>query len=188
MGRVLPFVVCLVTAPAIGATVIVPAEFREIVAGSQIIAHMRVVDTRPEWADGRRQISTVVTGEVLSSFKGDAERTISFRVPGGQIGRYKSITVGAPVFKRGDEAVLFLTRTAADTAQVFGLNQGVFRVRQDPRSGRRIVVRPVLMPSGDAPERVVRGSALRRSLELEAFGAQVRAAMAAEPKPQGGDR
>jgi hypothetical protein len=188
MGRVLPFVVCLLTAPAIGATVIVPAEFREIVAGSEIIAHMRVVETRPEWTDGRRQITTIVTADVLSSYKGDVERTVSFRVPGGQIGRYRSILVGAPLFKRGDEAVLFLTRDGADVPQVFGLNQGVFRVRQDPRSGRRIVVRPILMASGATPERVVRGAASRRSLEIEAFGAQVRAVIALQRNGQGGAR
>lgn len=188
MARVLPFVVCLLTAPAVGATVIVPAEFREIVAGSEIIAHMRVVGMRPEWADGRRQISTIVTADVLAAYKGEVERTVSFRVPGGQIGRYRSITVGAPVFKRGDEAVLFLTTTGIDVPQVFGMNQGVFRVRQDPRSGRRIVVRPVLTASSDAPERVVRGSAARRSLELEAFNAQLRTAIAALRDAQGGAR
>lgn len=188
MARVLPFIVCLLIASAAGATVIVPAEFREIVAGSEIIAHLRVTEMRPEWADGRRRISTLVTADVLASYKGDAARTVTFRVPGGQIGRYRSITVGAPVFKRGDEAVLFLTTTGSNVPHVFGLNQGVFRVRQDPRSGRRIVVRPVLIASSDAPERVVRGSTARRSVALEAFNTQLRSAIAAGRNAQGGAR
>ena len=185
MGRVLPFVVCMLGAPALSATVLVPAEFREIVAGSEIIAHTRVIEVRPEWADGRRQINTIVTAEILSPYKGDPARTVSFRVPGGQIGRYRSVMVGAPVFRRGEEAILFLNEAGPDVFHVFGLNQGVFRVRQDPRSGRRVVVPPVLMASGDVPERVVRGAASRRSLELDAFGAQVRAVLAAQ---QGGGR
>jgi hypothetical protein len=188
MSRVLPFVICLLMASAVGATVIVPAEFREIVAGSEIIAYMRVVETRPEWADGRRQISTIVTADVLAAYKGDVERSVSFRVPGGQIGRYRSVTVGAPVFKRGDEAVLFLTSGGADVPQVFGLNQGVFRVRQDPRSGRRIVVRPLLTATSDVPQRVVRGTAARRALEIEAFDAQLRLAIGALRAAQGGAR
>jgi hypothetical protein len=43
MGRVLPFIVCLLGAQALSATVLLPAEFREVVAGSQVIAHARVV-------------------------------------------------------------------------------------------------------------------------------------------------
>lgn len=178
MSRVLPFVVCLLGAPALEATVLVPAEFREIVAGSEVIAHARVVEIRAEWMDGRRQIETVVTAEVLSSYKGEAARTLSFKVPGGQIGRYRSVMIGAPQFKRGDEAVLFLDSRDNSVLRVFGLNQGVFRVRQDPRTGRRMVVRPILTAAGEAPERVVRGSLSRRSVDLDMFGAQVRTAMA----------
>jgi hypothetical protein len=185
MVRLLPFVVCLLCAPGIGATVLVPAEFREIVAGSETIAYTRVVAVRPEWVEGRRQIDTIVTAEVIASYKGEPARSVSFRVPGGQIGRYRSILVGAPVFSRGDEAVLFLQSADGDVARVFGLNQGVFRVRVDARSGRRIVVRPALLASGEAAERVVRGAASRRAVDLDAFGAQVRAAMAA-PRNQAG--
>jgi hypothetical protein len=180
MGRVLPFIVCLIGTPTLSATVLVPAEFREIVAGSQVIAHARIIETRSEWAEGRRQINTLVTAEIVSSYKGDSARTVSFLVPGGQIGRYRSVLVGAPVFRAGDEAVLFLAAAGNDVLHVFGLNQGVFRVRQDPRSGQRIVVSPPLMASGDAPEKVVRGAQTRRSLELNAFGAQVRAVMASQ--------
>jgi hypothetical protein len=175
----LPFIVCLLGAPALSATVLVPAEFREIVAGSQIIAHARVVEIRPEWVDGRRQIETIVTADVLSYYKGGSARTLSFKVPGGQIGRYRSVMIGAPQFKRGDEAVLFLNGADDPVPHVFGLNQGVFRVRQDRRTGRRVVVRPALMASGssETPERVVRGAPSRRPVELAAFGAMVRTAM-----------
>ena len=114
---------------------LVPAEFSEIVGGSEIIAYARVVDVRPEWADGRRWIDSVVTAEVVSYLKGGSDETITFKVPGGQLGRYRSVVVGAPVFTRGDEAVLFLKSNAAhggSLPDVFGLNQGVFRVRVDP--------------------------------------------------------
>jgi len=185
MGRVLPFIVCLLSAPTISATVLLPAEFREVVAGSQVIAHARVVDVRAEWVDGRRQIETVVTVEVLSYLKGDTGRTLSFKVPGGQIGRYRSVMIGAPQFRPGDEAVFFLNNAGEPGLQVFGLNQGVFRVRQDQVSGRRVVVTPPLVGTSQTPEHVVRGAAARRPMELDAFGAQVRAAMASQ---QGGAR
>jgi hypothetical protein len=178
MARILPFVVCLLSAPAAGATVLVPAEFRQVVNGSDIIAHARVLEVRPRWVDGRREIETVVTAEVVAPFKGEPARTIEFVVPGGQIGRYRSVMIGAPQFRRGEEAVLFLNRGDGPDARVFGLNQGVFRVRQDPTSGRRLVVTPVLVAASDVAERVVRGAASRKPIDLEAFGAQVRSAMA----------
>ena len=100
MGRVLPFIACVLVTTAASATVLVPAEFREIVAGSEIIAYARVVDVRPQWADGRRRIDSVVTVEVLSYLKGGPNRRSRFKVPGGKLGRYRSVVVGAPVFSR----------------------------------------------------------------------------------------
>ena len=171
-------------AASINATVLIPAEFREIVAGSQIIVHGRVLDVRPQWVDGRRRIESVVTVEVVTPFKGGERRTLEFKVPGGQIGRYRSVTVGAPSFTPGEEAFLFLSERESDTPLVFGLNQGVFRIRQDRVSGRQVVVPPVLMASSESREPVMRGSPTRRPFEIGAFGAQIRSAMA----QQGGGR
>ena len=159
------------------ATVIVPAEFREIVSGSQLIVYGRVKDVRPEWTSDRRRIDTLVSVEVSSYLKGGAGQTVTFRTPGGQIGRYKSMTVGAPEFRVGEEAVLFLTSRGPSVASVFGMSQGVFRVRVDSRTGRRLVVPPALMAGSEQPERIVRGAVDRPALALDAFASQVRAAI-----------
>lgn len=166
------------------ATVVLPAEFREVVAGSTIIAHVQIAEVRPEWADRRRRIDSLVTASVVSYFKGASGETIAFKVPGGELGRYRSVTVGAPVFKPGDEVVLFLRAAAGEPLHVFGLNQGVFRVRPDPVSGRRMVVTPVVTADGELPERVTRGSAARRPMALEDFGAQVRTILTRLPQVQ----
>jgi hypothetical protein len=160
------------------ATVLIPAEFREIVAGSQVIVYGRVADVQAEWSDDRRRIDTVVTLEAATYMKGGPGGVVTFRVPGGEIGRFKNIMVGAPEFHPGEEAVLFLTAQAPSVAHVFGLNQGVFRVRVDGRTGRRLVVHPVLMAKSDAAERVMRGALSRTPLPLDAFAATVRAAVA----------
>jgi hypothetical protein len=165
-------------APAVTrGTVLLPAEFREIVGQSEIIAYGHVADAVPEMSDDRKRIDTVVTFEVGTYLKGGPGETLTFRVPGGQVGRYRSITVGAPNFEAGDEAVLFLKRAGEGLPYVFGLNQGVFRVRLDERTRRRMVM-PPLMARGEESERVVRGSAARTPMALEAFGAQVRAVLA----------
>src|SRR5688572_16955826 len=86
------------------ATVILPADFREIVAGSQIIVHGRVIDVRSEWMDDRSRMESYVTVESATLYRGSPASTLTFRTPGGQVGRYKSVMVGAPEFRVGDEA------------------------------------------------------------------------------------
>ncbi len=169
-------IVATVGAPALRATVLLPAEFREIVGQSQIIVYGRVSNAVPELSEDRKRIETIVTFEVATYLKGEGGDTLTFRVPGGLIGRYRSVTVGAPVFESGDEAVLFMTLRADGIPSVFGLHQGVFRVQRDPRTQRRMVM-PPLVGRGDSFEAVIRGAASRQVMPLETFGAQVRAIM-----------
>ena len=178
MRRLIIVIVFLLCAHELRATVLIPAEFREIVAGSQIIVYGRVAEVRSEWSEDRSRIDTIVTVEAGSYLKGGPGGTVTFRVPGGQIGRYRNVMVGAPSFQPGEEAVLFLNASGPSVAHVFGLSQGVFRVRVDARTGRRLVIPPVLMARGDDPQAVTRGDRSRRQLSLEAFAATVRTAMA----------
>ena len=168
----------LVIAPALHATVLVPAEFREIVSGSQIIVHGRVADVRGEWTDDRRRIETIVTLDAGTYLKGGPGENVTFRVPGGTVGRYRTLMVGAPEFRAGDEVVLFLKANGPSVAHVFGLSQGVFRVRRDSRTGQRLVVPPALMAHREAPQKVTRGATDRRPVPLDTFQAQVRATLA----------
>jgi hypothetical protein len=184
MGRVLPFIACVLVTSVASATVIVPADLTEIVGGSAIIAHARIVDVRAQWADGRRWIDSIVTADVVTYLKGGSDQqTISFKVPGGRLGRYRSVVVGAPVFVRGEEAVLFLKTHTDALPDVFGLNQGVFRVRVDPVSGQRVVVPPLMRADTASPEPqpVVRGAIDRKPVTFESFGARVREVMASRP-------
>ena len=104
-------------------------------------------------------------------------RRWSLAVPGGTIGRYMNVTVGAPNFTVGDEAVFFLNTRGGGLPAIFGLNQGVFRVSMEGASRRRIVT-PPLMSRGTRPETVVRGDPARRPVPLETFGAQVQSVVA----------
>ena len=155
------------------ATVLIPIEFRELVHVSAAIVHGRVIDVRTDWVDGRRAIETFVTVEAAEYMKGSLGGTVTVRVPGGQIGRYRTVFVGAPVLRIGDEVVLFL-RTYDGTLSVVGLSQGAFRVVADP-TGRRLVTTPVVMgKAADATEPVVRGDASRRAVPIDVFRDLVR--------------
>ena len=191
MGRVIPFIACVLVTSVASATVLVPAEFNDIVGGSAIIAHARIVDVKAQWADGRRWIDSVVTADVLTYLKGEsAQQTISFKVPGGRLGRYRSVVVGAPDFVRGEEAVLFLKTRGDELPDVFGLNQGVFRIRIDSVTGQRVVVPPVMkaVQPGADPQPVVRGAVDRKPLTFESFGARVREALASKAASLKGGR
>jgi hypothetical protein len=163
----------IVSASTLSATVVLPAEFSEVVNGSQIIVYGRISDVRPEWTDGRRRIESVVTVEPSTFLRGTPTPTVSFRVPGGQIGRLKSVTVGVPEFRAGEEVVLFLRAQGPSVPQVFGMHQGVYRVKTDARTGDRVVSLPTLGRS-EAPQRIVRGAADARPLPLAQFTQTVR--------------
>src|SRR5687767_12458400 len=147
----LSFVLLCLVHP-LAATVLLPADFKDIVAGSHIIVYGRVVDVRAEWSDDRRQIDTHLTVAPSSFYRGTPTASVTYRVPGGEIGRYKQVTIGAPQFVPGEEAIVFLRAHGPTVPHVFGLSQGVFRVRVDQRSGQRTVILPILMARGAAAE------------------------------------
>jgi len=178
MRRLLVIALIAAVPAMLRATVLVPIEFRELVTVSSTIVHGRVVEARPAWVDGRRAIDTVLTVDVQEYFKGGSGDTVVVRVPGGQMGRYRTIFVGAPEFQRGDEVVLFLRGNPASGAFIVGLSQGAFRVAPDA-SGRRVVTSPVVMgKSLDRVQPVVRGDLSRRPLAVDAFRDLVKQVMA----------
>ena len=140
-GRTFPAVLsaailCLVIVPPAGATTILPAEFADVVNGSQLIVYGRVVDVRSEMTAGRRSIHSFVTVHVEQALKGSPGATVVFRIPQGEVGRYRRIVVGAPEFAVGEEVMVFLTAQAPAVPTVFGLNQGVRRLRGDTATRR----------------------------------------------------
>jgi hypothetical protein len=175
----------LILPVATQATVLIPIEFRELVAAAPVIVHGRVVDVRSAFVDGRRAVETFVTIEAGEYLKGDLGGHVTFRVPGGQLGRYRTIFVGAPEFREGDELVLFLKSGDASLPRIIGLSQGAFRVVPDARSGRRIVTTPIVMGKADGgPQPVVRGDATRKPVSIESFRELVRQVMASQGAAQ----
>ena len=164
---------------ALHATVIVPIEFRELVTTAPVIVHGQVVDVRSRWVDGRRSLETFVTVAAAEYLKGNLGEHVTVRVPGGQIGRYRTVFVGAPEFKEGDEVVLFLKQAGRSDLYIIGLSQGAFRVVPEPRTGRRVVTTPIVMGrGGDEPERIVRGDVTRKPVTVDAFRDAVRQVLA----------
>jgi hypothetical protein len=166
--------VLIVCTPA-SATVILPIEFRELVTSTPVIVHGVVVDVRSEWVEGRRAVETFVTLEAAEYLKGNLGQRVTFKVPGGQLGRYRTVFVGAPTFNQGEELILFLKSSGPSVPFIAGLTQGVFRVVADAAAGRRVVAPPVVLARSAVDEQsIVRGDPGRRTLALEEFRDLVR--------------
>ena len=89
-----------------------------------------------------RMIFTRVKMETTVPIKGAPGKVVEFVVAGGTLDGRVAVVPGMPTFEVGGEYVLFLRngyRAAADP--VVGVNQGIFRVVEDPQSGLQVVTR-----------------------------------------------
>src|SRR5262245_19980719 len=165
----------LIAAVPATATVLVPADIGELSREAVAIARGRVVATNAQWTDDHRSIDTIVTLEVERYLKGGLGATVQFRVPGGELGRYRSVIVGAPEFAVGDRVVIFLGARGPTVPYILGFSQGVFRVVSAPDASSLVVTPPPVFPASAGAARVVRGDAARRPLALADFETRVRA-------------
>jgi hypothetical protein len=169
------FAICAFLAVALPAraTVLVPADLSELSRDARTIVRGRVIALDPRWTEDRRAIETLVTLEVDGYLKGALGQTVQFRVPGGELGRFRSITVGAPEFSIDERIVVFLGATGPSVPYVLGLSQGVFRVVH--AADGWVVTPPSAVPPASGSVRIVRGDPSRRALPLAEFEQRVRA-------------
>jgi hypothetical protein len=180
---------CVLAGPAamrVGATIVVPADVAELAVDAAAIAHGRIVRVEARQGEGRR-VERLVTLQVHEYFKGGWGNVVQFRMPGGTLGRYQTVMIGAPDFFEGDEVVLFLGARPEDDRDrparpyVLGMHQGVFRVVADQATGRRMVTPPLVQGAGvegtSSPTK--RGDVTRVPVELREFQGRIAAALAA---------
>jgi hypothetical protein len=169
-------VVALATCTAASplATTSIPADLRSLVSAASAVALGRVAVVEPQLAPGSRAVERLVVVRVAEYYKGQLGGEVLLRVPGGEIGGYRTVMVGAPAFREGEDVVLFLRGDAPDRASLVGLAQGVVRVRVDGRTGRRTVWPPARPALTGARGRVVRGEGPPAAMALEEFAAEVR--------------
>jgi hypothetical protein len=99
---------CIALAASARATVIVPADLGELAHDAIAIVRGRVAAVDSRYTEDRGSIETIVTLEAESYLKGSLGGVVRFRVPGGELGRYRSIVVGAPEFAVDQRVVVFL--------------------------------------------------------------------------------
>jgi hypothetical protein len=158
-----------------GATVLVPADLGELSRDARAIVRGRVARLDSQWTDDRGTIETMVTLEVEGYIKGSLGQTLIFRTPGGDLGRYRSVVVGAPAFAVDEHVIVFLGARGPSIPYVLGLSQGVFRVVRTDDTGRWMVTPPVVAAATTGAVPLVRGDVSRHPLPLTDFEQRVRA-------------
>lgn len=174
MSKTILTLLVLVAASSAGATTLVPADLGELSHDALAIARGRVVAADVRWTDDRRSIETLVTLEVERYLKGDLGPTVQFLVPGGRLGRYQRVFVGAPEFAADDRVVVFLGANGPTIPHLVGFSQGVYRLVLARDSGW-MVTSPAIWPSTTGSQKLVRGDAARTPMALADFESRVRA-------------
>lgn len=164
-------VLVILSATAARATVVIPADLTELANNAQWIVRGEVVDVSGQWADNRRAIETVVTLQVEAALKGSPGETVTFRVAGGTLGRYRSIVVGAPEFAVGQRVIVFLGANGPIIPYLVGFHQGVYRI-SSTTNGTTVVMPPADAAS-TAPD-AGRGAPTRVPVPLNDFERRVR--------------
>ena len=175
MRRILTSAFVIAMSAVAGATVLVPTDLGELSRDAMAIARGHVVAVDAQWTDGRRTIETIVTLQTETYLKGSLGDTVQFRVPGGVMGRFRNVVVGAPRFVVGQRVIVFLGAQGPTIPYVLGLGQGVFRLGQTT-GGEWLVAPPAVLPSMQGS--IVRGNLTMRPAPLGDFERQVRALVA----------
>lgn len=163
------------TAQTLFAHTFLSAEFREVVSEASTIVRGRVTDVRAIRSPAG-DVESVVTIAVEASLKGSAESFVAMRVPGGTIGRYRTVMPGAPVMRVGEHAVFFLKRGPGNSLWPVGLAEGIYRVGTGGAGGAVGMVHAPVLPgvTTNAVGPVVRGDVRRKSLPVTEFESLVR--------------
>jgi hypothetical protein len=168
--------VLLVLAAPARATVLIGADLGELSRDAVAIARGRVVAVDARWTEDRRAIETLVTLEVETYLKGAFGSTLQFVVPGGELGRYRSVLVGAPEFDVDQHVIVFLGARGPSVPYVLGLSQGVFRiVPAADHASQPIVMPPANFPVAAGTVTIKRGDPQRRPMALQEFEQRVHA-------------
>lgn len=152
-------------------------DLNQLTQESCAVVHGRIEASRVEWNTAHTTILTVYTVRAERYLKGFLGPRFELTEPGGELDGLAMHISGAPYFRQGEEAVIFVwTDRVGGRQQAIGFEQGVFRVRRDPRTGMKLLSRsaPLRRPGKVISSARDKGAvAGRTAIELSAFLAQV---------------
>jgi len=134
-------VTIVIAAPAVQAAVAQAASFDDKVDHAAAIILGKVVRTESRFDPTGRWIVTYATFNVEQSMKGDAAGQVTVVTPGGSVNGIHQETIGIPVFREGDEHVVFLRNTRLGPSPLY-FDQGTYNVTAGEHGEKMIVPMP----------------------------------------------
>ena len=119
---------------------VVAVRLQEMVGRADRVFVGTCLEAKSEVDPNRGFVVTTYTFSVVHPVKGNVEKTVTFRQYGGRTAKRRSAIDGLPVYRPGQEVVLFLKPVSEwGLTSPVGIFQGCFGVTRS-RAGRRFVV------------------------------------------------
>lgn len=122
----------LFMAPLARSTTLAQLSLKQLADSAHAIVRAEAISNVPMWHDG--EIWAITTFRIEENWKGHASPQIEGWMIGGHAGRITSHVAGAPRFRPGEEAILFLEPTRDGEISITAWGEGTFRIRRDPRT------------------------------------------------------
>lgn len=150
--------------PLARSTTLAPLSLAQLTSSAANVVHAECTGNQALWRDG--EIWTVTSFRVLGNWKGNSLPQIQVWMIGGRVGSITSYVPGAPRFRIGEEAVLFLEPAASNSFRgvlsITAWGEGTFRIRRDPRTYEMRVTQDTAMtPNFDPSSRTFRETGIR---------------------------
>lgn len=130
IGGLAAILLASVAAIASATTAVSPIDIAQLSARADVIVHGDVAGL-VSFLDGAR-IHTDIHFTVTESWKGSVDGTsVRLRVYGGSFEGKRTTVIGAPCWRTGEEAVVFLVANGGDTYDILALAEGKFAVEPD---------------------------------------------------------
>jgi hypothetical protein len=127
-----------IAVPAAQAAIAQAATFDEKVDHAAAIILGKCVKTEARFDPTGRWIVTYATFEVEQTMKGNAAGQLTIVTPGGVVNGIHQETSGVPLFREGDEHVVFLRNTRLGLTPLY-FDQGTFNVAAGEHGEKMIV-------------------------------------------------
>jgi hypothetical protein len=157
------------------ATTLARLTLNDLAQGATAIARLRCLGTQMSWDRG--EIWTDTKFEVVENNKGLLGGLVTVRTMGGTHGHLHSTVEGVPVFRTGEEVILFLWARPGEPYRVLGWSQGTFRITHHEQTGLETVTQDsTAAPIFDPRTRKFRHGGIR-NLPVAIFQLKLRKAL-----------
>jgi hypothetical protein len=110
------------------ATTVPGVSFEELTDQSELIVAGQINRSWADWDSDHKYIWTHYELDVSSALKGNPGVTVVVSEPGGAVGLQEMTIAGAPVYKSGDQVLVFLQRMPNGYLRTTGWGQGKFAI------------------------------------------------------------